>query len=245
VNAFKYLGGVPHEILYDNIKTVVIRRLLPIGKSKMNEKFMDFAGYYSLVPRLCRPSKARTKGKVESSVKFVSYGFLMGRKFNYLDELNNQCLDWLDEINSQTSQATGEIPFERLKRENLMLITAIPEYDTSETWDRKVPKDCLINFQGNRYSVPPQYIGKTVIVKKTTKNTLKIYHKDNFICEHKIVSGKRHIIYLLEHKEQIFKISCRYCSKKPKTKAQKFLGNEYLGKYPVVENRRLDYYDKF
>jgi hypothetical protein len=119
----------------------------------------------------------------------------MGRKFNYLDELNNQCLDWLDEINSRMSQATGEIPFERLKRENLMPITAIPGYDTSETRDRKVPKDCLINFQG-KYPVPPQYIGKTVIVKKTTKNTLKIYHKNNFICEHKIVSGKRKGIVL-------------------------------------------------
>jgi hypothetical protein len=64
----------------------------------------------------------------------------MGRKFNSLDELNNQCLDWLDEINSQTFQATGEIPFERLKRENLMPITAIQEYDTSEHGTEKSRK---------------------------------------------------------------------------------------------------------
>jgi len=69
--AFKYFGGVPKELLYDNLKQVVVKRLFKAKDSEMNKRFMDFAGYYSFDPILCRPYRPQTKGKVENTVKYV------------------------------------------------------------------------------------------------------------------------------------------------------------------------------
>ena len=42
-NAFRYFGGYPEEILYDNMKQVVIKRLLKQEDSTLNRQFEDFA----------------------------------------------------------------------------------------------------------------------------------------------------------------------------------------------------------
>jgi transposase len=69
-NAFRYLGGYPEEILYDNMKQVVIKRLLKQEDSTLNRQFEDFAGFYGFKPVLCRPYRGQTKGKVERTVQF-------------------------------------------------------------------------------------------------------------------------------------------------------------------------------
>lgn len=73
--AFRQLRGVPREILYDNMKTVAL------GRDERDEvqwhpQFLDFARYWGFTPRLCRPYRAQTKGKVESGVKYVRRNFL-------------------------------------------------------------------------------------------------------------------------------------------------------------------------
>ncbi len=63
-NAFRYFGGCPEEILYDNMKQVVIKRLLKQEDSTLNRQFEDFAGFYGFKPILCRPySGVRRRGK--------------------------------------------------------------------------------------------------------------------------------------------------------------------------------------
>jgi len=70
-NAFRYFGGYPEEILYDNMRQVVIKRLLKQEDSTLNRQFEDFAGFYGFKPILCRPYRGQTKGKVERTVAFV------------------------------------------------------------------------------------------------------------------------------------------------------------------------------
>ena len=60
INAFHFFGGYPREILYDNMKQVVIKRLLKQSESEMNPKFVDFAGFYGFKPVLCRPYRGQT-----------------------------------------------------------------------------------------------------------------------------------------------------------------------------------------
>ncbi len=74
-NAFWYFGGYPEEILYDNMKQVVSKRLLKQEDSTLNRQFEDFAGFYSFKPILCRPYRGQTKGKVERTVQFVRDNF--------------------------------------------------------------------------------------------------------------------------------------------------------------------------
>ena len=71
-NSFRYFGGYSEEILYDNMKQVVIKRLLKQEDSTLNRQFEDFAGFYGFKPILCRPYRGQTKGKAEYVGKDVA-----------------------------------------------------------------------------------------------------------------------------------------------------------------------------
>jgi len=65
LNAFEYFGGYTSEILYGNIKTVILKRALRAGGHQWNPKFEDFFSHHGFIPRLCRPCCPRTKGKMK------------------------------------------------------------------------------------------------------------------------------------------------------------------------------------
>src|ERR1044071_1170289 len=96
--AFAALGGVPQEILYDNTKTVVLKLLTQgvdtRGEIKLHPTFVDFARYWGFTPRLCRPYRPQTKGKVESGGKYLRDNFLCGRHADALDDLRRQLHVW-------------------------------------------------------------------------------------------------------------------------------------------------------
>ena len=71
MNAFSYFNGHTDTILYDNLKQVVLERKPSARDSTFNSQFMDFLEYYGIVPRLCRPYRAQTKGKVERTISFI------------------------------------------------------------------------------------------------------------------------------------------------------------------------------
>ena len=92
LNAFEYFGGFTQEILYDNMKQVVIKRALKSSDSKWNSQFEDFFKCFGFIPRLCRPYRPQTKGKIENTVGYVKRDFFLGRRFSSLENLNCQAL---------------------------------------------------------------------------------------------------------------------------------------------------------
>ncbi len=73
---FSALGGVPREVLYDNAKSIVIKRdAYGEGSHRWNDDFLDVAKLYGYLPRLCRPYRARTKGKVERFHRYLRGNF--------------------------------------------------------------------------------------------------------------------------------------------------------------------------
>ena len=137
-NAFRYFGGYPEEILYDNMKQVVVKRLLKQEDSTLNRQFEDFAGFYGFKPILCRPYRGQTKGKVERTVQFVRDNFMIGIKYNSLADLNGQALAWCNKVNGKVHATTNEIPFERLKKEGLSPLKR--EYIIDKINLRRVPQ---------------------------------------------------------------------------------------------------------
>ncbi|MFT9057444.1 MAG: IS21 family transposase [Ethanoligenens sp.] len=142
-NAFRYLGGYPEEILYDNMKQVVIKRLLKQEDSTLNRQFEDFAGFYGFKPVLCRPYRGQTKGEIERTVQFVRDNFMVGIKYSSREDLNGQALAWCNKVKGKVPATTNEIPFERLKREGLNPLKR--EYIIDKINLRRVQKDCLIS----------------------------------------------------------------------------------------------------
>ena len=188
LNSFKYFGGYPNEILYDNMKQVVIKRLLKQKDSTLNQEFEDFAGFFGFKPRLCKPYRGQTKGKVERTVRYVRKNFMIGRKYKSLEDLNKQAHDWCEKINSKVHSTTQEIPKVRLKMEHLNKVNRI--YVLDKTSIRKVFKDCLISYENNKYSVPSQFVGRNVVVVKIG-DVLNVYCNSELIACHPINCGKK------------------------------------------------------
>jgi transposase len=191
VNAFRYLGGYPEEILYDNMKQVVIKRLMKQEESTLNRQFEDFAGFYGFKPILCRPYRGQTKGKVERTVAFVRDNFMMGIKYSSLDDLNGQAICWCNKVNAKEHGTTGKVPFEQLRLEKLNPL--VREYIIDKINLRKVGKDCLISYDGNQYSVPSEYAGSDVAVV-ALGNMLAAYHEGKQIALHRLSYTKKDMV---------------------------------------------------
>lgn len=191
INAFRYLGGYPEEILYDNMKQVVIKRLLKQDESELNKQFEDFVGFYGIKPVLCRPYRGQTKGKVERTVEFVRDNFMTGLQFTSLDQLNGMAIAWCNKVNAKVHSTTNEIPFDQLKKEPLSALKR--EYIIDKLNYRKVEKDCLISYANNRYSVPSEYVGKEVAVI-VLDNVLAVYYQGKQVALHRISYQRRDMV---------------------------------------------------
>lgn len=195
-NAFRYFNGYPEEILYDNMKQVVVKRLLRQEDSTLNRQFEDFAGFYGFKPILCRPYRGQTKGKVERTVAFVRDNFMTGIRYSSLDDLNGQAVAWCNKVNGKVHSTTGEIPFDRLGKEHLSPLAR--QYLIEKINLRRVEKDCLISYAGNKYSVPAEYVGKDVAVVGLD-NMLAAYYEGKQIALHKISYQKKDMVVNPSH----------------------------------------------
>jgi transposase len=97
-HAFDWFGGLTDEILYDNPKTVVLKRDWDGRVIEWHPQFWDFAPYHGFTPRLCRPYRAQTNGKVESGITYVKRSFVLGRQFPAWDALNPSARQWVSKF---------------------------------------------------------------------------------------------------------------------------------------------------
>ena len=151
-SAFRYFGGVPYEILYDNMKTVIIgRNYYGQGKHRLQSGFWDFSKHYGFIPRVCRPYRAQTKGKVERFIHYLRYSFyrpLLGElkhKGETLDVVsaNEHVLYWLNAVaNKRIHGTTGQQPFALLHEEQKHLQNIARPYSrlNLDAIDVDVPK---------------------------------------------------------------------------------------------------------
>lgn len=117
--AFSYFGGVPRELLFDQLKAVIIEDGRPNdGKVIENPEFLRFAAHWGFRIRACRPYRAQTKGKIERPVRYLRGNFVYGRDFVSDDDLNHRTLVWLDDTaNVRIHGTTDEVPLVRFERD--------------------------------------------------------------------------------------------------------------------------------
>lgn len=189
--AFDWFGGVPHEILYDNPKTIVLGRDLTGRQITWNPQFWDFTQYYGFHPRLCWPYRARTKGQVESGVKYVKRAFLLGRTCSSWEDLNAQGQDWVRTVAAQRVPGTTfRKPAEVFLEEQLRAHAGRPRYVLQTSLLRTVARDCLVTVETNRYAVPAAYVGQVVEVQWGAAATVQIDHQGTLIATHPRAQGQ-------------------------------------------------------
>ena len=202
-SAFRQWGAVPEEILYDRMKTVwtgIDER----GEIIWNAIFLDFARYWGFTPRLCRPYRPQTKGKIESGVKYVRRNFLcglLGREPDSLGDLNAELRCWVAEVaNRRVHGTTHEQVLLRFDEDlfSMQPIDGRPPYPYMDDEQRKVARDAYVSWQGSRYSVPWLFAGKEVWVRgldgrvEVRHGAERIAVHDRAMRRHLVVTHSQH-----------------------------------------------------
>lgn len=192
INAFKFCEGVPEEIWFDNMKTVVDSHNPNNGDVTFNTNFMLFTNEIGYKPIACRPYRPQTKGIVENLAKIMDRLKVYNDDVNDLNDAIQKIKIFNNALNNEISQATNKTPVEMFEEEKKYLKPLINQnildtYEKTET--RKVSNESMILYNDNKYSVPTAYIGKTVEIK-IINNNLYIYYNKKYINHHQISNKK-------------------------------------------------------
>jgi transposase len=162
VAAFDWLGGVPAEVVYDNLRTAVARR--DGERVVWAGRFSHLRGHYAFSAHACTPAAPREKGSVESGVRYLKSGFWPARRIVDLADLDRQYADWRDRIANARIHATGRFPVaERLDQERAALRPLPPgRFDASGERQSRVPIDGYLRHGGSFYRAPPALVHQRV-----------------------------------------------------------------------------------
>jgi transposase len=190
--AFKTFGGVPGELLTDNMKTVMDEARTHYFEGKVNNKFNQFAKDYGFKVRPCIAGSPNTKGKVEAPMKLLDELFAYSGHVTY-EQLVSKVKELNDRINNKCHTTTGKIPILHLRKEQDFLSPLpnkrIRSLYRIRTTTVKVNKQSLICFKSNFYSVPPKFIGKTLKIQ-IYDSKIHVYDSTNLIALHDVSTQK-------------------------------------------------------
>ncbi len=188
-DAFKYFDGVAEQCLYDNEKTVALR--WEASRPVFNPAFIEFITHYQCRPVLCKPRSPKTKGKVEAPFKYVESNFLNARQFRNLQDIRSMAVWWLqNRSDTHIHDTTRRAPIELFMQDEQSELQPLPahHYDCSEIAYRVCRMDGFLEFQGNLYSLPYEYIGDIIVMKAS--NEIFIYGAElTLIARHERIAA--------------------------------------------------------
>ena len=191
--AFRHFGGVTEEVLFDNDRGLVVRHDRSTREIEFNARLLAFARHWRFRPRACAPYRARSKGKDERGVGYVKKNAVAGRSFENWSSLEAHLAHWMREVADQRIHGTtGERPIERFARAEagaLRPISGVAPFAVSRELLRKVQADCVIEVDGNAYSVPWRLIGETVRVV-VSGDQLRVSHAGRHVAIHPRCAGR-------------------------------------------------------
>lgn len=182
--AFETFGGVPRELLYDNLKSAVLER---VGDAiRFNAKFLQMASHYRFAPRICAPARGNEKGRVERKIRFIRDSFFAARTYRDLDDLNAQAAEWCASI-----AAARPCPGERARTvrdvfaEEKPRLMPLPEtrFPCDEIVPVHVAKTPYVRFDLNDYSVPHTHVRRQLAVIADI-DTVRVVDGPVVVAEH-------------------------------------------------------------
>ena len=232
INGFRYFQGVPKEIIFDNMRTVVDQSRTNYHDAVINETFYQFSKDMGFEVWSCRAFRPQTKGKVEALAKLMSRLEPYNNEFDTIEELEEIVRGVMKDINNDKSYATNEEPLKLLEKEKEYLLP-LPNQELINNYFTKpirriVTKESMITYMNNKYSLNPKYIGKIVNLE-VSDTELKIIYGKEIISTHKL--SKRKFNY---HQDDMVSIL--------KSDAMKFKKDEEIEDFA---KKQLELYDKF
>jgi len=214
--AFRYYGGMPEEIVYDQDKLIIKDE--NFGDIIYTREFETYRQQKKFNTYVCRSRDPETKGRIEKVVDFVKDNFAHHRIFNDIEEFNELCLAWLDRTgNYKIHGTTKKAPVKMFKKEQKHL-KPVPDIRIPKILNniisRKVNKDNTIRYNANRYTVPVGTYkpGKEVGINIIDDKEIHIIDFDTGekIAEHDLCFQRGQLIqntnHLRDHSKKIKKL---------------------------------------
>jgi transposase len=201
-NAF-YRLGVPRKIMIDNLKTGVLKRILG-QEPVLNPKYQDFANHYGFRIAPCGVRKGNEKGRVENGVGYVKKNFLAGFEIPDFSIVNPAAIHWMDTIsNVRIHGETGRKPLDMFaeEKDSLIQVSSLP-YDVATILPVRACKQFRITLDTNRYSVPAEYAGQRLSLKRYPDRVC-IYHQEKLIARHCRTYERRQDIEDPDHPKEL------------------------------------------
>jgi transposase len=165
-NGFLFLGGVTAEMMVDNCKTAVLDH--PVGgPATLHPRYVDFAQHYGFTIKACTPRQPQQKGRVESAVAYIKGNFLNGLELHSLESLNAQAKHWLNTVANVRQHAHTRRTPEELFREEIPKLRPLQlrPYEACNYLPVRANNRARVIFETNRYSVPPAYANRALVLK--------------------------------------------------------------------------------
>jgi hypothetical protein len=189
--AFEFFGGVPCEVLIDNLKTGVLSRA---GATvRWHPAYEAMAVGVGFQPIAHFPMRPKTKGRVERIVRFARQRFFVGREVGELERFNDEAVEWLHRrANTRIHRVTRERPCDRFVTERRAL-KSLREYDIVLEETRVADSYALVSVDGVRYSVPASFARRTITLQRRA-TTLTFLVKGERIAEHRYAGPGRRLM---------------------------------------------------
>jgi len=165
VHAFQDWGGQPRVILYDNLRSVVLERRG--DQIHFHPRLLELCAHCHFVARPCQVRAGNQKGRVERAIRYVRDSFWAGRGFTTLAECNRQALLWRDQVAHQRpwpgddARTVEQVFSEERPR---LLPQPLHPFSTDCIVPVRSGKTIYIRFDRNDYSIPPQAVGRQLLV---------------------------------------------------------------------------------
>jgi transposase len=162
VRALEWLGGVPRECVYDNLRSAVARR--EGDEVVWNQRFLHLRGHYGFHATACTPASPREKGSVEAAVRYLKSGFWPARRFADLAELDGQYADWRDRICNRRVHASRRVRVDERFAEERQALRPMPpsRFDWSGYRSTRVPIDGYLRHGSCFYRAPERLVHERV-----------------------------------------------------------------------------------
>jgi transposase len=163
-HAFRFFGGACRRGIYDNMRTAV--DAVFVGRERQfNRRFLQLCSHYLVEPTACTPRSGWEKGQVENQVGTSRERLFTPRlRFAGYAELNG----WLEARCLSLAQESGhpEVKDRTIsdvfEDEQPALIPYSGPFDGFHEKTLGVQKNCLVQFDRNRYSVEARAVGRAV-----------------------------------------------------------------------------------
>lgn len=195
IKTFEYIGGVPKELLTDNMSSIVDTKTRTFYK-----EFITFTNDMQTKPKNCKPRHPYTKGKDESANRFMSWLIPYNNEFEDEQELIKIISEINLKVNRQVNSTIGVAPIMLFNKEKEYLQplpnSKIMDQYLIDTVRVKISNESLFYYKGKKYSVPNKFINYTLDIQEDN-NKLYVYYNKELITIHAI--SEKNINYKEEH----------------------------------------------